>query len=188
MITATITRRVSMLAAFALIPSAFAASTTVTAEQLEMEKEGVQLIRQVEEVARDVRYNAGRLNSFTGSMQVSKWTHVHHVDQIKSLVNDGLRPALTRLEEIQPQLPDWKQQAIDRLIESAKALAADVNDAFLAKNEAGAVPPAMNAEYKRLVTKIYSHAEALVKTSDAAGTYAAARLKAHEAGIKVASE
>ncbi len=70
MITATITRRVSMLAVFALIPSAFAASTTVTAEQLEMEKEGVQLIRQVEEVARDVRYNAGRLNSFTSSMQI----------------------------------------------------------------------------------------------------------------------
>ena len=185
MITATITRRVSMLAAFALIPSAFAASTTVTAEQLEMEKEGVQLIRQVEEVARDVRYNAGRLNSFTSSMQISKWTHVHHLDQIKSLVNDGLRPALTRLEEIQPQLPDWKQAAIERMMASAKALAADANDAILTKNEAGTTPPAMNAEYKGLVTRIYAHAEALVKTSDAAGTYAAARLKAHEAGVKV---
>ena len=43
----------------------------------------------------------------------------------------------------------------------------------------------MNAEYKGLVTRIYEHAEALVKTSDAAGTYAAARLKAHEAGVKV---
>ena len=187
MITTTITRRMSMLAAFALIPSAFAASPTVTAEQLEMEKEGVQLIRQVE-VARDARYHAGRLSSYTRSIQVTKWTHVHHLSQIKSLVNDGLRPALMRLEEIQPQLPDWKQQAIDRLIESAKALAADVNDTFLVKNEAGALPPAMNAEYKGLVTKIYSHAEGLVKTSDAAGTYAAARLKAHEAGIKVASD
>lgn len=183
MITATITRRVSMLAAFALIPSAFAASGTN--DQLEMEKEGVQLVRQVEEVARDVRYNAGRLNSFTNTIQISKWTHVHHLEQIKSLVNDGLRPALARLEEIQPQLPDWKQQAIDKMIESAKALAADANDAILTKNEAGTTPPAMNAEYKGLVTRIYDHAEALVKTSDAAGTYAAARLKAHEAGVKV---
>ena len=182
MITATITRRVSMLAAFALIPSAFAG---VTPGQLEMQKEGVQLIRQVEEVARDVRYNADRLNSFTSSMQMSKWTHVHHLDQIKSLVNDGLRPALARLEEIQPQLPDWKQQAIDNMLESAKALAADVNDAILTKNEARTTPPAMNVEYKGLVTKIYGHAAALVKTSDAAGTYAAARLKAHEAGVEV---
>jgi hypothetical protein len=180
----TKTRHVSMLAAFALIPAAFAAS--VTPEQLAMEKEGVQLIRQVEEVARDVRYNADRLNSFTRSMHISKWTHVHHLAQIKSLVNEGLRPALTRLEEIQPQLPDWKRQAIDKMIESAKALAADANDAILTKNEAGTTPPAMNAEYKGLVTRIYAHAEALVTTSDAAGTYAAARLKAHEAGVKLA--
>ena len=183
MINITNTRRVSMLAAFALVPSAFAAGVTV--EQVEMEKEGVQLIRQVEEVARDIRYNAGGLNSFTTDMRISKWTHVHHLEQIKSLVNEGLKPAVTRLTEIQPQLPDWKQQSIDRMFESAKALAADMNDALLAKNEAGTVPPAMNAEYKGLVTKIYGHAEALVKTSDAAGTYAAARLKAHEAGVKV---
>ncbi len=179
----TMTRSVSTLAAFALIPSAFA--TGPATEQLEMEKEGVQLIRQVEEVARDVRYNAGRLNSFTTSMQISKWTHVHHLDEIKSLVNEGLRPALARLEEIQPQLPDWKQQAIDRMIESAKALAADANDAILAKSDPDAPLPILNAGYKGLVTRIYGHAEALVKTSDAAGTYAAARLKAHEAGVPV---
>jgi len=178
--------RMSVLAAFALIPSAFAASATE--QQLEMEKEGVQLIGQVEGVARDVRYNAGRLNSYTSSMQISKWTHVHHLKQIKSLINDGLRPALTRLEEIQPQLPEWKQRAIDKMMESATALASDVNDAIFTKNEASTVPPAMNAEYKGLVTRIYGHAEALVKTSDAAGAYAAARLKAHEAGVKVAAK
>lgn len=179
----SITRSVPTLAVIALLPSAFAASINV--QQLEMEKEGVQLIRQVEEVARDVRYNASRLNSFTASMQVSKWTHVHHLDQIKSLVNDGLRPALTRLTEIQPQLPDWKQQSIDKMLESAKTLAADTNSAILTKNDAGAVPPVLNAEYKELVTRIHGHAEELVKTSDAAGTYAAARLKAAEAGVKV---
>lgn len=182
MITATISRRVSMLAAFALIPSAFAG---ITPEQLEMQKEGVQLIRQVEEVARDVHYNADRLNSLTRSMQISKWTHVHHLDQVKSLVNEGLRPALARLEEIQPQLPEWKQQAIDKMLGAAQALAADTNDAILAKNEAGTTPPAMNPEYKGLLTRLYAHSEALVTTSDAAGTYAEARLKAHEAGVKV---
>ncbi len=179
----TITRSAYVLAALALIPAAFAASTT--ADQLAMEKEGLQLIRQVEEVARDVRYNAGRLNSFASSLQISRWTHYHHLEQIKSLVNDGLRPALTRLEEIQPNLPDWKQQSIDMMIKSAKDLAADTNDAILTKNEAVTVPPAMNAEYKALAARIHAHAETLVKTSDAAGTYAAARLKAHEAGVKV---
>lgn len=183
MITTTITRRASMLAAFALIPSAFASS--VNADQLEMQKEGVQLISQVEEVARDVRYNAGRLNAFADSARISKWAHVHHLDEIKTLVNDGLRPALIRLQEIQPLMPEWKQQSIDKMIESAKALADDVDSAFLAKKEAGTMPPVMNAEYKNLMTKIYGHANTLVKTSDAAGSYATARLKAQRAGMKV---
>ena len=166
MISGTITRRVSALAAFAMVPSAFAAS--VTAEQLEMGKEGIQLIRQVEEVARGVRYNAGRLNSLSGNLQISRWTHAHHLEQIRSLVNDGLRPALTRLQEIQPQLPDWKQQSINKMIVSASTLAADADDAIFTKNNLGPEAPALNAEYKGLVTKIYEHAEALAKTSDAA--------------------
>jgi len=157
----------------------------VTMNQLETQKEGIQLIRRVEGVARDIRYNAGRLNTFTGTTQVSKRTHYHHLDQIKSLVNDGLRPALSRLQEIQPQLPEWKQQSIGKMLDSAVALAADTNDAILNKNDAGAVPPALNAKYKDLVTRIYAHAENLVKISDAAGSYASARLKAAEAGVAV---
>ena len=183
MILESITRRVSMLAVIALVPSAFAASATK--EQLTMQKEGVELIRQVEEVARDVRYNASRLNAFTRGMQISTWTHRHHLDQIKSLVNEGLRPALTRLTEIQPQLPEWKQQSIDKMLEAARILAADTNDAILTKNDAGNVPPALNTGYRTLVSRVEEHAEALVKTSDAAGTYAAARLKAAEAGLQV---
>ncbi|MFN7998257.1 MAG: hypothetical protein U0Q18_31845 [Bryobacteraceae bacterium] len=179
----TITRSVSTLAAFALLPAAFAA--TVSVQQLETEKEGLQLIRQVEEVARDVRYNAGRLNSFNSTLLISKWTHIHHLSQIRSLVNDGLKPALERLTEIRPELPAWKQESIGRMLESAKALAADADSAILSKNEARGVPPALNAEYKSLVARIYDHSEDLVKTSDAAGTYAAARMKASKAGVPV---
>ena len=71
------------------------------------------------------------------------------------------------------------------MLDAAKTLAADTNSAILAKNENRNIPPAMNTEYKELVTRIHEHAENLVKTSDAAGTYASARLKAAEAGVKV---
>ncbi len=179
----SITRCAPMLAVVTLLPSAFAGSVSV--EQLQAQKEGVELIRQVEEAARDVRYNAGRLNSFTNSLLNSKWTHVHHLDQIRALVNEGLRPALARLVEIRPLLPEWKQQSIDQMIEAAKMLASDTDSAILAKRTAGALPPAMNTEYKAWIARVYEHAETLVKTSDAAGTYAAARLKAMEAGVKV---
>lgn len=179
----SITRSLSLLTLVGVLPAALMGDDRPA--QIEMEKEGIQLIRQVEEVARDVRYNVERLNSFTRTMQVSRWTHYHHLVQIKELVNDGLQPALTRLTEIQSQLPEWKQQSIDKMLEAARTLAADTNSAILRKNETGTVPPALNTEYKDLVTRISEHAEILVKTSDAAGTYASARLKAVEAGVKV---
>jgi hypothetical protein len=105
--------------------------------------------------------------------------------EIKSLVNDGLRPALQRLTEIQSELPAWHRDTIDQMLTSAKALAADTISAILNQNDAGAPPIVMNEGYKELITGIDRHAEALVKTSDAAGDYAAAHLQAVEAGLKV---
>jgi hypothetical protein len=179
----SITRKVPMLAVIGLLPSAFAAGAT--ADHRELEKEGIQLIYQVEEVARDVRYHAGRLNSFVGVSLVSNWSHTHHIEQIKEFVNEGLSPALLRLAEIQPQLPDWKQQSIDKMLEAAKTLAADTTSAILEQKATGARPLSMNTEYKEFITRMYAHAEALVKLSDAAGTYASARSKASKAGVKV---
>jgi hypothetical protein len=178
-----IARRVSIPAALALLPASLLAIPR--GEQIQIQKEGVQLIRQVEEVARDVHYHAERLNSFKRSVEISRWTHVHHLREIKDLVNDGLRPALMRLKEIQPQLPDWKQHSINTMLQTAKMLAADSNDAILTKKESATVLPVMNDEYQELVARIYQHAEFLVKTSDAAGEYASAHLEAQEAGLTV---
>jgi hypothetical protein len=179
----SITRSVSMLAVLAAVPAAFAAG--VSQERVALEKEAVQLIRQLEEVGRDVRYHAGRLNSFSDSIRISRWTHAHHLEQIRSLVNEGLKPALTRLTEIQPQLPEWKRDSIDKMVAAARTLAAGANSAIVSKNETGPGLLMLNAEYKRSVTAMYEHAQALVTSSDAAGSYALARLKATEAGLKV---
>src|SRR5579863_759065 len=153
-------------------------------KRVALEKEGVELIGQLEEVARDVHYNAERLSSFRLS-HVSNWTHYHHLNEIKVLINEGLKPALQRLTEIQEQLPEWHQDAIDRMLNSAKALAADTNSAIITKNEAGPMPSILHAEYNDLIAKINGHAETLVKTSDAAGEYASAHEKAVEAGLNV---
>ena len=183
MLFTSITRSASMLAIFGLLPAALVAGETK--EPPEVAKEGITLINQLEDVARDVRYNAESLNSFSGSTHISRWTHYHHLEQIKSLVNDGLQPALTRLTEIHRQLPAWQQDSIDKMLNSAEALAADTNSAIFTMKDAGAVPPVLNAEYKRLITTIYKHSEALVKTSAAASAYAEAHLKAVEADLKV---
>jgi len=183
MLLTSITRRVSILAAFGLLPAAL-----VTGEikgPPEIEREGIDLIGELEDVARDIHYNADHLKSLTGSVQISKWTHYHHLEQIKSLVNEGLRPTLTRLTEIQSQLPAWHQDVIDQMLDSAKVLAGDTNSAILAKQDAGEVPPILNTEYKELITRIYEHSEALMTTADSASAYAAAHLKAVEGGLDV---
>ena len=171
-------KSISILVISSLAPIAFAASPSE--KQIELQKEGIEMIGQVADSARDIRYQADRLKSFTRSIMISKWTHHHHLLEIKSLVNDGLQPALQRLTEIQPQLPDWKQQSIDDMMVAAKALAGDANSAILSKKDAGTVPPALNSEYKDLVGKIYQHADTLVKTADAAMAYAS--------GLKTASK
>jgi hypothetical protein len=102
-----------MLAVIGLLPATLAAGAI--REQIETHREGLELIRQVEEVARDVRYHAGRLNSFSSTLLVTKWSHRHHLLQIRSLVNDSMLAA-------------------------ARALAGDAHLAILEKNEAGAKP------------------------------------------------
>ncbi len=179
-----ITKKFSTLALFGLIPAALAIGQEISVKQLQLEKEGTKLISQMEDVARDINYNADQLDALSHRPQLSKWTHYHHLHQIKELVNDGLRPALTRLVEIQPELPSWKQDVIDQMLSSAKALAADTNSAIIERNESKNTPLVLNAEYRELISRINSHAQTLLKTSDAAADVAMAHLKANEAGLE----
>src|SRR5580704_13563389 len=158
-----------------------------TRKPAQLEREGVRLLGQLEDVARDVRLHADHLQSYGSygsSAQPSKWIHYHQLERIKSLVNDGLRPTLTRLTEIQPHLPAWRQDAIDQLLASARALAAATNLAILNLNDAGAAAPFIDSEYRELVARIYQHSDSLVNASDAAGDYATAHRQAVEAGLK----
>jgi hypothetical protein len=165
-----------------------ALADTKTNDNLAAQQKGVELINQVGDVALDIRYNAEHLDSFNKRMQISERSHTYHLNQIKALVNDGLNPALAQLEDLQAQLPDWKQQTIDSMLDSAKALAADANSAILERNESHTASPAMNPEYKALVKQVEGHAQNLIETSDAAAAYASSQLKAQEAGISVPSQ
>src|SRR4029077_20398154 len=97
MLFTSIARGVLMLTVLDLT-AGFAVGETAPVKQLEMEKEGIKLIGQVEGVARDISYHADHLSSLPSG--ISNETHYHHLIQIKSLVNEGLRPVLKRLTEI----------------------------------------------------------------------------------------
>ena len=180
------TRSMSILAIVGLLPTVLiAVDLSLTVKQPDVEIEGIGLINQMEDVAREIHYHADQLGSHSRSRQTTRWTHLHHLMQIKPLVNDGLNPALRRLIEIQSRLPGWHQDTIDQLLASARTLATDATSAILNQNEASTLSIALNDEYKELITRINKHSDALVRTADAAGDYAAAQRQAVEAGLNV---
>ena len=179
----SITQRLSMLTILWLLPLALVEGKV--REPFEVQQEGIQLIGQTENVAREISQNADRLKSFAHTGQVSVSTHKDHLMQIKDLVNEDLRPMLDRLTEIQPDLPEWQQDTIGQMLESAKRLASNTNLAILNINENGRLPVVLNEDYRGFVSQIDEHGAVLVKTADAAGDYAGAHQKAMDAGLTV---
>lgn len=161
------------------------ADSVHTRQQVAAEREATAIIERISEVGLDVGHHAERLVSLSQNVGASIWTHYHHLDGIKDLVNRDLRPALKRLTDIQEQLPEWKQDSIDRMLTAARELAADASSAFITKTGNRNVPPPMNDEYRAFISGITSHAETLVKTADAAHTFAVAHVKAAEAGLSL---
>ncbi|MDE3194982.1 MAG: hypothetical protein KGN84_01460 [Acidobacteriota bacterium] len=175
--------RNSLLAVIALLPAALTAAETKSVREAALEKEGMELMGQVEDVARSVRNNTDTLLMHSRNGQISKWTHYHYLGEIKTLVNEGLRPALDRLGEIQSELPEWHSQAIDKMMDSARSLAADANAALLNQNASGTLPAMLNAEYRAMLESMNAHSQNLLITADAAADYASAHRQAVETGL-----
>lgn len=178
--------RISLAAMIAILPATLPAQNEVNVQQVALEKESFELIDQIEDVARSVHFNTDVLRMHAGR-NMSRWTNGHHLTEVKGLVNNGLNPALNRLTEIEPQLPAWEQHAIDKMLESAHALAGDTNSAILTLSENGSKPIVLNDEYRTFLDTMDEHAKNLASTADAAGAYADALDQALEAGLNVPS-
>jgi hypothetical protein len=183
MLRKSINRRICTVALLGLLPAGMAFSEVT--RQTQLEKESLDLITRVETAARNISSSADQLSGLSSNMQISHGTHHDYLNRMKSQVNEELQPALVRLAEIQPELPEWKQTVIDTMLDSARNLAVNLNGAIVSKKDAGPMLTPLNAEYRDLIERVGEHAGALVKTSDAAGDYAAAETKAAEAGIEV---
>lgn len=180
------TRTAVLTSAVILVGVAAArAESDHTRQQITMEREATALVERINEIGQDVHHHGRRLVSAVENMGISSWTHYHHLDSIKALVNNDLRPALKRLTELQARLPEWKQESVERMLTAARELAADASSAYVTKAANTKVAPAMNSEYKAFVAGVTAHAESLVKTSDAAHTFAEAHVKAAEAGLSL---
>jgi hypothetical protein len=179
-----VTLHAPLVAAFAMFPALLPASTA-SRPHAEAQREGVRLIAQVEESAREIRSHADHLGLLANSLQASRHLHKGHLAQIRDSVNERLRPALERLTEIRTVLPEWKQRSIHEMHMDAAALSTHVNSAIAEANDATLVQPAMNAEYKKFVSDVHAQAGSLVTRSDAVGAYSAALLKAQDAGVTV---
>ena len=169
-----------------LLPATFLAGQSN--DKTRTRKEAVQLAQQIERASRKIQSESAHLSVMGKNTNHSNRSHQFRLQYIANEVNEQLSPALTRLAQIQPDLPQWNQEAIESMRVSASRIASNTNEAILNRNEAGSTKPAvLDADYGRLIENIGSHAEALTQVADATADYGTAQLKAHNAGLPVAS-
>ena len=169
-----------------LLPGTLMASELT--KQTKSREEAVQLIKHIERTSLAIQKHADELNAMARTSQISNTTHKSGLRQIANHVNEDLQPAFSRLDDLQPELPDWKNAAIDEMRTSAANLAADTNAAILNRNPDGSrMLPVVDPDYKKLLSNIHERATALVEVADATGDYGSAQLKGHQAGLAITS-
>lgn len=151
-------------------------------QQIALEREATDLVERTDEVGREIHYHVDRLTQISGHAEISRWSHFHHLERIKFLMNNDLRPVLVRLVELQKQLPAWKQESVSRMVGAAQQLAMDANSAIFRKAESGLVPAPINESYRQFIAEMSTHAAELVATADFAHKFASLRLKALATG------
>lgn len=172
------------LTAALLLPAAFVAGET--GNQNQTRKQAVQLVERLEGAARKIHAESDHLQSMQRNNSISNHSHQSSLHVIATQINEDLGPTLDRLAELQPQLPQWNQQAIQKMRTSAANLAANTNAAILNRNEAGSHRPViLDSEYGQLLQNINGQADALVQMADATADYGGAQLKGHRVGLAI---
>lgn len=171
--------RVSMLAVLALAPVSVLSARNSKEASL---KEGISLMQEVVGATFNIRDTASRIESFNRTpLQISRISHTYELNELKEQVN-ALAPAVTRLEELSSSLGVREQEAITRAGIAARKLAAGINATILKQNAVDG-NPGLNLEYRRMVESVYSQADTLTKSLDAAADYAKARGRAERSGV-----
>jgi hypothetical protein len=167
-----------------LLPATLMAGET--SDQTRNRKEAVQLTQRIESSARNIQTEADHLSQMQKGNAISNFTHQYKLHVISTEINEQLGPALKRLAEIQPGLPDWHSTAVDRMRTSGANLAANANAAVLNRGFSGTRQPAvLDSEYGQLIQNINTQAQTLVQVADATGDYGNAQLKGHRAGLAI---
>lgn len=149
-------------------------------------KEAIELTQHIEFTGRNIQAEIDRLDAMRRNHGISNQTHQYSLTRIASHINDQLQPAMKRLAEIKPELPQWHQQAIDQMHTSAVTLAANANAAILNRNPSESRKAAgLDTDYGQLLENINGRAVALVQVADAAADYGDAQLKGHQAGLAI---
>lgn len=155
--------------------------------QIALEREATDLVQRADEVGREIQYHVDRLNRLAEHPDVSPWSHFQHLERVKFLINSQLRPALTRLAQLDGSLPDWKQDSVRRLLGAAQQLTMDVNSAFFRTSNDWRIPAPLNSAYRQFIAEMAVHAADLVTTADFTYRFASLRLKAAESGLSLAN-
>jgi len=141
-----------------------AQATTTTAEALY--REGAELSDAVADVSADIRRHARHLERLSEQLPASRETHAAHLVAIQDLVNGPLRKRLAQLDVAKPFLPEWKQESIDRMLNSARYLAANATAASSLKWADPRIPVAMSDSYRAYIRRMVEDVARLTEASE----------------------
>ena len=151
-------------------------------------KQALELTRSVEKTSREIQKVTDELGSKSRNGLYSNQSHQQSLHQLKLQINEKLQPTLTRLAELQPELPAWHQDAIDQMRTSAANLVANANAAISTRNDGSLrSAPILDKDYRQLIDNMSSRASTLTQVADATGDYASAQLKGNRAGLAITS-
>jgi len=154
-------------------------------QQTKARKDAIQVTRSIETTTRAIHKQADELVAAQRNNHGNQ-TQKIRLQRIADSINGQLKPAFDRLAELQPDLPEWHQTAIDQMRSSAASLAANTNAAILNRNASTqGHPVVLDPEYGQLVANMTSQAGALIQVADATSDYGSAQLKGHSAGLPI---
>jgi hypothetical protein len=127
-----------------------------------LQKQDIALLQRVEETANDVLSTVERIDSYNRvPNEFSRECHLFQLEALKEQINLMTRD-LDRLAGSREGLDQADRKAVERVLITAVELAQTANAAIVKAGRAESTP-ALNVEYRRLVSDCYREAGMLVK-------------------------
>ncbi|MBZ5619169.1 MAG: hypothetical protein LAQ69_10680 [Acidobacteriia bacterium] len=119
------------------------------------------IFKEVQSDAQEALYRADRLQSFTGTPELSWQTYGYQLNRLRGDIND-IGAKLCRLETIRRAVAPWQQRVIDRIAVTTRLMADNAQDAIVFGNTHS--KELWLATYRNYLNNLYNEGKSLTRS------------------------